>query len=233
MVYNNSAFFLQDRVYTVNELKGNIAMVDDTIDRRAHDPPAVIRFEIFEAKEIYEAVWERDDNVGQLEIQTQTEDNPVLSKLVEKCIRKQMERNDTDCIFDLSINFLYKNRDLCWDGLLDSYEMRLNREELEMVRNRGRKVAQMKLGLGDVAVGFTMVSKRGGVLTNKLDSMFLLFGEESVKQYSKHRHNSSELRRCIIRLHRFLSHSLIIQPSEAGNEADEVMRENSLAVVHL
>ena len=42
----------------------------------------------------------------------------------------------------------------------------------------------MKLGLGDVAVGFELIERDHS--TERVNSMFLVFGEDSGKQYSKY-----------------------------------------------
>ena len=173
-------------MYTLDDLRHRALSVDGATSRSVHDPPAIIRFEIYEAEEVHldTGEYSRELELGQIEIQTQTEDNDLLTQLVEKCVCRQMKYNDTDCTMDLAIDLVYKENDLDCDGLGRYGPVALNKEEEEMLATGGRKAKEMKLGLGDVAVGFTL-AVRDDCAEDKavaaVQVMCLVFGDGSGK----------------------------------------------------
>ena len=118
----------------------------------------------------------RKTYLGQLQIQTETEYSSVLTRLVEKCVRKQMESTDRSA--DLFIELQYMGFIVTGEGVDKPSQIDLSQEEQAMLVSGGRVAAQMKLGLGDVAVGFTLASQ-GGFPDDKLWNMYLIFGDDS------------------------------------------------------
>ena len=122
-------------MYTLDDLKYK---AEEITSRCPHIPPAIIEFDIDEAK-VDNRTWEcrRSDSLGQLVIQTETEDNHVLTQLVEKLVREQMEQNDRDNPEGSCIEFRYKGHDSGSGGLHGDGMMDLNQGELEMLRDGG------------------------------------------------------------------------------------------------
>ena len=175
---------LQDGLYAMHELQNKAAAVGGIGPRCVHNLPAIIEFMMLKAKEKIQVEYERDDNLDDywpMAIQTQTEDNYILTKLIEKCVRKRMEHNGSTNPAGMDIAFLYKSHVL-YDGVDDGDKICLNKKELEMLTTGGRPTAEMKLGYGDVAVGFIQTSAYDGKGT--LGNMCLIFGDDSGKCHS-------------------------------------------------
>ena len=182
---------LQDGLYTLDDLKYKVAVADGVTSRCAHDPPAIITFDMTELKKRHpedtDSQQFQREIVGQIRIQTQTESNHELTKLIEKCVRNKMKPSvyKIDRSKAMSLNFLYKWNQLDCYGLHQDYRFELNTEEEDMLRKGCRVAAQMKLGLGEVAVGFHVkseyVSYRERTVYS-LEKMFLVFGDDGGKE---------------------------------------------------